>query len=219
MFVNVLCTIKHFRRRKASRSVIFYCNAEAAGFEPANRLRAVNCFRGSLLQPLGHASCYFIGTLSQTISIPPTPFSRGRSGPAGFPSPLCLPCSPTPARHLMTYLNPPNPLFKGAHQAFVRTRARGHRFAVLRPASPASDDALLFIGTLSQTISIPPTPFSRGRSGPTGFPSPLCLPCPPAPARHLMMPCYFIADFTSSTYLLSQIPGPGRSSDDLSQST
>ncbi len=43
-------------------------------------------------------------------------------------------------RHLMTYLNPPNPLFKGAHQAFVRTRAHGHRFAVLRPAS---DDALL----------------------------------------------------------------------------
>ena len=35
---------------------VFYCNAEAAGFEPANRLRAVNCFRGSLLQPLGHAS-------------------------------------------------------------------------------------------------------------------------------------------------------------------
>ncbi len=165
--------------RKASRSVIIlYCNAEAAGFEPANRLRAVNCFRGSLLQPLGHASCYFIGTLSQTISIPPTPFSRGRSGPAGFPSPLCLPCSPTPARHLMmpcyfigtlsqtltlraafassTYLlsqipgpgrssdddllNPPDPVFKGAHQAFVRTRARGHRFAVLRPAS---DDALV----------------------------------------------------------------------------
>ncbi len=165
--------------RKASRSVIIlYCNAEAAGFEPANRLRAVNCFRGSLLQPLGHASCYFIGTLSQTISIPPTPFSRGRSGPAGFPSPLCLPCSPAPARHLMmpcyfigtlsqtltlraaftssTYLlsqipgpgrssdddllNPPDPVFKGAHQAFVRTRARGHRFAVLRPAS---DDALV----------------------------------------------------------------------------
>ena len=38
-------------------------------------------------------------------------------------------------------LNPPNPLFKGAHQAFVRTRAHGHRFAVLRPAS---DDALLY---------------------------------------------------------------------------
>ena len=55
----------------------------------------------------------------------------------------------------MTCLNPPNPPFKGAHQAFVRTRAHGHRFAVLRPAS---DDALLnplnpmfFIGTLSQT--------------------------------------------------------------------
>ncbi len=140
MFVNVLCTIKHFRMRKASRSVIIlYCNAEAAGFEPANRLRAVNCFRGSLLQPLGHASCYYIGTLSQTISIPPTPFSRGRSGPTGFPSPLCLPCSPTPARHLMM------PCY--------------------------------FIGTLSQTLTLR-------------------------------------AAFASSTYLLSQIPGPGRSSDD-----
>ncbi len=42
----------------------------------------------------------------------------------------------------MTYLNPPNPLFKGAHQAYVRTRAHGHRFAVLRPAS---DDALLIL--------------------------------------------------------------------------
>ena len=130
MFVNVLCTIKHFRRRKPSRSVIIlYCNAEAAGFEPANRLRAVNCFRGSLLQPLGHASCL----------IPPTPFSRGRSGPAGFPSPLCLPCPPTPARHLMM------PCY--------------------------------FIGTLSQTLTLR-------------------------------------AAFASSTYLLSQIPGPGRSSDD-----
>ena len=106
----------------------------------------------------------YIGTLSQAISIPPSPFSRGRSGPAGFPSPLGLPCSPTPARHLMmpcyfmtlraafassTYLlsqipgpaclNPPNPLFKVARQASVRTGAHGHRFAVLRPAS---DDAL-----------------------------------------------------------------------------
>ena len=98
--------------------------AEAAGFEPANRFRAVNCFRGSLLQPLGHASCYFIGTLSQTISIPPSPFSRGRSGPAGFPSPLGFPCSPAPARHLMmpcyfigtlsqTISIPPSPFSRG----------------------------------------------------------------------------------------------------------
>ena len=60
----------------------------------------------------------------------------------------------------MTYLNPPNPLFKGAHQAFVRTRARDHRFAVLRPAS---DDACYFIGTLSQTISLnSPDPLFKG---------------------------------------------------------
>ena len=151
--------------------------------------------------------CYFIGTLSQTLTLraafasstyllsqipgpgrssdddllnfpPPTPFSRGRSGPAGFPSPLGLPRSPAPARHLKmpcyfigtlsqtltlraafassTYLlsqipgpgrssdddllNSPDPLFKGAHQAFVRTKAQGHRFAVLRPAS---EDALV----------------------------------------------------------------------------
>ena len=158
--------------------MLFLCNAEAAGFEPANRLRAVNCFRGSLLQPLGHASCYSIGTLSQTISIPPPPPFKGAIRACGLSIAAvpALPASYGPASDdlLMIYLNPPNPLFKGAHQAFVRTRARGHRFAVLRPAS---DDALLFIGTLSQTLALR-------------------------------------AAFTSSTYLLSQIPGPGRSSDD-----
>ena len=166
MFVNVLCTIKHFRRRKASRSVILYCNAEAAGFEPANRLRAVNCFRGSLLQPLGHASCYFIGTLSQTLTLR-----------AAFTSSTYLLSQiPGPGRSSDDdLLNSPDPLFKGA------IRACGLSIAA-------------------------------------------CLPCSPAPARHLRMPCYFIgtlsqaltlrAAFASSTYLLSQIPGPGRSSDD-----
>ena len=197
MFVNVLCTIKHFRRRKPSRSVIF-CNAEAAGFEPANRLRAVNCFRGSLLQPLGHASCL----------IPPTPFSRGRSGPAGFPSQLCLPCSPTPARHLMMPC-----YFIGTLSQTLTLRAAFTSSTYLLSQIPgpgrSSDDDLLNL--------IPSTPFSRGRSGPTGFPSPLGFPCSPTPARHLMMPCYFMtlrAAFASSMYLLSQIPGPGRSSDD-----
>ncbi len=141
--------------------------AEAAGFEPANRFRAVNCFRGSLLQPLGHASCYYIGTLSQTLTLraafasstyllsqipgpgrssdddllnSPDPLFKGAIRACGLSIAACLPCSPAPARHLMTYLNPPNLLFKGAHQASVRTRARGHRFAVLRPAS---EDALV----------------------------------------------------------------------------
>ena len=36
-------------------------------------------------------------------------------------------------------LNPPTP-FQGSDQAFVRTKAQGYRFAVLRPAS---DDALI----------------------------------------------------------------------------
>ena len=51
-----------------------------------------------------------------------------------------LPQIPGPA-----CLNPPNPLFKGAHQAFVRTGAHGHRFAVLRPAS---EDALVVLRTV-----------------------------------------------------------------------
>ena len=82
-----------------------------------------------------------------------------------------LPQIPGPA-----CLNPPNPLFKWAHQASVRTRAHGHRFAVLRPAS---DDALLilrsvlfrYVMQLGQTLT-------------------MC------------------AAFTSSMYLLPQIPGP-----------
>ena len=86
-------------------------------------------------------------------------------------SPQRLPCSPTPARHLMTCLNPPNPLFKEAHQASVRTRAHGHHFAVLRPAS---DDALFN----------PPIPLFTGLPGPAVFPSPqwLSLPASFAPA-------------------------------------
>ena len=139
MFVNVLCTIKHFRMRKASRSVIIlHCNAEAAGFEPANRLRAVNCFRGSLLQPLGHASCYFIGTLSQTISIPLTPFSRGHIRPS---------CAPELGGHRFAVLRPasddacpnsPDPLFKGAIRACGLSIAAGP--SLLASSGPASDD-------------------------------------------------------------------------------
>ena len=37
-------------------------------------------------------------------------------------------------------------------------------------------------------LNTPPPP-SRGRSGPSDFPSPHGFPCPPTPARHLMMPC------------------------------
>ena len=46
----------------------------------------------------------------------------------------------------------PSPLFKGAHQAFVRTRAQGHRFAVLRPAS---EDALLLLLDNGRTAVLP----------------------------------------------------------------
>ena len=74
----------------------------------------------------------------------------------------------------------PHPPFQGGDQASVRTRAQVHRFAVLRPAS---EDALL-----NSTILFNP-PFQGGTSGPAGFPSPRCHPCPPTPARHLKMPC------------------------------
>ena len=120
--------------RKASRSVIIlYCNAEAAGFEPANRLRAVNCFRGSLLQPLGHASCYSIGTLSQTLTLR-----------AAFASSTYLLLQiPGPGRSSDDdLLNSPDPLFKGAIRACGLSIAAEP--ALLASSGPASEDALLF---------------------------------------------------------------------------
>ena len=63
---------------------------------------------------------FCIGALPQTLTL--------RAAFAS--STYLLPQIPGPA-----CLNPPIPLFKGAHQAFVRTRAHGHRFAVLRLAS------------------------------------------------------------------------------------
>ena len=91
-------------------------------------------------------------------------------------------------------LNPPTP-FQGSDQAFVRTKAQDYRFAVLRPAS---DDALIktlraaFASStyllseihgpgrsFDDDLLIPHhTPVSRGRSGPTGFPSPQWLSLP-----------------------------------------
>ena len=96
-------------------------------------------------------SCCFIGTLSQTLTLraafasstyllsqipgpgrssdddllnpPPAHFSRGDQGLRAFHRRNGFPCPPASARNLMTCLNPPNPLFKGAHQASVRTRA------------------------------------------------------------------------------------------------
>ena len=120
--------------RKASRSVIIlYCNAEAAGFEPANRLKAVNCFRGSLLQPLGHASCYYIGTLSQTLTLR-----------AAFASSTYLLSQiPGPGRSSDDdLLNSPDPLFKGAIRACGLSIAAVP--SLLANSGPASDDALLF---------------------------------------------------------------------------
>ena len=63
---------------------MFYCNAEAAGFEPANRLRAVNCFRGSLLQPLGHASCYLYWDSVPNYLNSPDPLFKGAIRASGL---------------------------------------------------------------------------------------------------------------------------------------
>ena len=86
----------------------------------------------------------------------------GGPGPRGgfllphVPSPQRLPCSATPARHLMTCLNPPNPLFKGAHQASVRTRAHA--------------TASLFFGRhLMMPYLIHQSHFSRGDQGLRAF--------------------------------------------------
>ena len=75
----------------------------------------------------------------------PNSLSKGAIRAYGLSIATGFHCPPTPAWHLMTCLNPPNPLFKGAYQASVRTRAHGHRFAVLRPAS---DDALSILRTV-----------------------------------------------------------------------
>ena len=73
--------------------------------------------------------------------LPQSPLSRGHIRAFGLSIAARLPCPPTPARHLMTCLNPPNPLFKGAYQGL---RAF-HRLMATLPANsgPASDDALL----------------------------------------------------------------------------
>ena len=82
-----------------------------------------------------------LGLCPKLSQSPRPPFQGGDQGLRAFHRRLpSLLASSGPASDDLSHLNPPNPLFKGAHQAFVRTRARGHRFAVLRPAS---DDALV----------------------------------------------------------------------------
>ncbi len=125
--------------------------AEAAGFEPANRFRAVNCFRGSLLQPLGHASCYFIGTLSQTLTLR-----------AAFASSTYLLSQiPGPGRSSDDDLfNSPDPLFKGAIRACGLSIAAG--LSLLASSGPASDDALLFYWDPVPNYLNSPIPLFKG---------------------------------------------------------
>ena len=128
------------------------------------------------------------------MSIPPTPpLSRGRSGPTGFPSPRCLPCPPAPARHLMM------PCYTFGHASSF--------FHVPSPDAPRGlcvFHVFALANTRTRLSQSPYPPPSRGRSGPTGFPSPRCLPCPPAPARHLMMPCYTFGHASSFCH----VPNP-----------
>ena len=93
-----------------------------------------------------------------------------------------------------------------------------------QPPSATRTRFLLFYWDSVPNYLNSPDPLFKGAIRAYGLSIAACLPCSPTPARHLMMPCYFIgtlsqtltlrAAFTSSTYLLSQIPGPGRSSDD-----
>ena len=108
-----------------------------------------------------------------------------------------------------------NPLQERKRQDSNLRTALG-RSTVFEAASFSHSDTL--------PVQFPRPPFQGGDQGLRAFHRRNGFPCPPTPARHLMMPCYFIgtlsqtltlrAAFASSTYLLSQIPGPGRSSDD-----
>ena len=53
-------------------------------------------------------------------------------------------------------------------------------------------------------MSIPPTPFSRGHIRAYGLSIAAGLPCPPAPARHLMMPCHTFGHASSFCH----VPNP-----------
>ena len=104
-------------------------------------------------------------------------------------------------------LNPPDPLFKGA------IRAYGLSIAACLPCSPAPARHLMmpcyFIGTLSQTISIPLTPFSRGHIRPS------CAPERMATAslffgRHLRMPWQHFGRTSSLCYAAALNPDAPR---------
>ena len=84
-----------------------------------------------------------------------------------------------------------NPLQERKRQDSNLRTALG-RSTVFEAASFSHSDTLpvIILGLCPKLSQFPHPPFQGGRSGPAGFPSPLGLPCLPAPARHLMMPCY-----------------------------
>ena len=99
--------------------------------------------------------CYFIGALSQTLTLRAA-FASSTYLLLQIPGPACL--------------NPPNPLFKGAHQASVRTRAHA--------------TASLFFGRhLMMPYLIHQSHFSRGDQGLRAFHHrPASLPANSSPA-------------------------------------
>ena len=118
------------------------------------------------------------------ISIPPTPFSRGRSGPSGFPSPPGFPCPPTPARHLMM----PCSALEGVACEAGGPGPRGgfllpHMLSLQRLPCPPTPARHLM------TYLNPPNPLFKGAIRAYGLSIATGFHCPPSPARHLLMPC------------------------------
>ena len=130
----------------------------------------------------------FIGTLSQTLTLR-----------AAFASSTYLLSQiPGPGRHLMM---PCCSFWTMAGQRYCPRRiARLPRIIRLTQSSSTSHGSKgcarmsLTAATRLQLwglayLNPPLTPFLKGRSGPSGFPSPHGFPCPPTSARHLIMPC------------------------------
>ena len=131
--------------------------------------------------------CYFIGTLSQTLTLR-----------AAFTSSTYL-LSQIPGLGRSSdddLLNLPDPLFKGAIRACGLSIAAVP--SLLANSGPASDDALLFYWDSVPNYLNSPIPLFKGAIRACGLSIAAGLPCSPAPSRHLMMPCYFIGTLSQT---------------------
>ena len=132
------------------------------------------------------------------LLIPLIPFSRGRIRPSCAPERMAT-ASLLFGRHLMM---PCCSFWTMAGQRYCPRRiARLPRIIRLTQSSSTSHGSKgcarmsltaatrLQLWGLAYLNPPPLTPFLKGRSGPSGFPSPHGFPCPPTSARHLIMPC------------------------------